>query len=191
MKLAQMSSTSMTLERPVSCHSRRPGYETRTTTPLLRLTASSYYAETERKSRGKPEGGGVCVYVNEKWCHPNNAVIKRHWCSPHLECLTVSLRPYYLPREFSHIVYNTIYVPNRNVARPAAQELCEIIDNIETSSPDALVLINGDFNYCSLKKTSVKYHQHVTCATRENVTLDMFYSNVKDAYTSNPVAEAW
>ena len=45
-------------------------------------------------------------------------------------------------------------------------------------------MVNGDFNYCSLKKTSVKYHQHVTCATRENVTLDMFYSNVKDAYTS-------
>ena len=112
-----------------------------------RLPSPRESARTARtEESGKAGGGGVCVYVNEKWCHPNNAVIKRHWCSPHLECLTLSLRPYYLPREFSHIVYNTIYVPNRNVARPAAQELCEIIDNIETSSPDALVLINGDFN---------------------------------------------
>ena len=88
-----------------------------------------------KEEYGKAGGLGVCAYVNEKWCHPNNAVIKRHWCSPHLECLTVSLRLYYLPREFSHIIYNTIYGPNRNVAKQARyQELCEIIDNIETSS---------------------------------------------------------
>ena len=114
----------------------------------------------------------------------SNAVIKRHWCSLHLECLTVSLRPYFLPREFSHIIYNTIYVPNRNLAEPAAQKLCEIIDNIETSSPDALVLINGDSNYCSLKsQRQISPTRHL-CYARENVTLDMFYSNVKDAYTS-------
>ena len=64
--------------------------------------------------------------------------------------------------------------------RQTTHELCEIIDNIETFSPDA----KRDFNYRSLKKSTFKYHQHVTCSTRENLTLDMFYSNVKDAYTS-------
>ena len=122
---------------------------------------------TQSTPSGIAEGGGVCVYVNEKLCHSNIAVIKRHWCSPRLECLTVSLRPYYLPHEFSHIIYNTIYVPNHNLAKPAAQELCEIIDNIETSSPDALVLINGDFNYCSLKKPASNITKTCLCYARE------------------------
>ena len=68
-------------------------------------------------------GGGVCIYVNEKWCHPNNALIKRHSCSPNIEILTASLRPYYLPREFSHVIVHTVYVPNRGVAKSAATEL--------------------------------------------------------------------
>ena len=45
-------------------------------------------------------------------------------------------------------------------------------------------MINGDFNYCSLKKSSVYYYQHVKCPTRNAATLDLFYSNVKDAYLS-------
>ena len=27
------------------------------------------------ESTGKERGGGVCAYVNEKWCHQNNATV--------------------------------------------------------------------------------------------------------------------
>lgn len=59
---------------------------------------------------GKERGGGVCVYVNKKWCHPDNATIKRYSCSTYIEVLTVSLRPYYLPREFSHVIVLYTYL---------------------------------------------------------------------------------
>ena len=80
---------------------------------------------------GKKCGGGVCVYINEQWCHPNNATIRRYSCSENIEILTVNLRPYYLPREFSHVIMSTVYVPNRNVAVPAARELSDVIHDLE------------------------------------------------------------
>ncbi|KAJ8040523.1 hypothetical protein HOLleu_14838 [Holothuria leucospilota] len=66
---------------------------------------------------GKKSGGGVCVYVNHRWCHPSNVFIKKFSCTPNLEMLTVSIRPYYLPREFSHILHCTIYIPNQHAAQ--------------------------------------------------------------------------
>ncbi|PIK46347.1 hypothetical protein BSL78_16796 [Apostichopus japonicus] len=84
---------------------------------------------------GKEKGGGVCLYVNENWCHPNHATIKHHSCSTNVEILTVSLRPYYLPREFSHVIVCTVYVPHRSAAKLAALELCDVIHELETASP--------------------------------------------------------
>ncbi|KAG1655027.1 hypothetical protein GQR58_024747 [Nymphon striatum] len=134
---------------------------------------------------GRKGGGGVCLYINESYCHPNNSVIKSHSCSPNIEILTVSIRPYYLPREFSHIVMMTIYIPHQRVATQAAVELCQAIQHIESSAPNAFICINGDFNHCNLKKSGFKYHQHVTCPTRGQNTLDLCYTNVKDAYVAS------
>ncbi|KAJ8018987.1 hypothetical protein HOLleu_42697 [Holothuria leucospilota] len=99
---------------------------------------------------GKGKGGGVCAYVNERWCHPKNAVIKSHKCSTNIEILTV--RPYYLPREFSHVIVCAVYVPNRSLAKAAALELADVIHDLESKSPDSFVIINGDFNHCNLKR---------------------------------------
>ena len=30
---------------------------------------------------GKLKGGGLCVFVNDQWCHPNNITIKHKSCS--------------------------------------------------------------------------------------------------------------
>ena len=107
---------------------------------------------------GKKSGGGVCVYVNEQWCHPNNAVLKRHAGSPNLEILTVSLRPYYLPREFSHVIHSTIYIPDRKVAKHGEDELFSAIQDVERQSPDALHIIDGDFNHGFLKRCNSRYY---------------------------------
>lgn len=134
------------------------------------------------ENTNKTKGGGLCVYVNEQWCHPNNVILKRHSCTPNLEILTVSLRPYYLPREFSHVIHSTIYIPDKSVVKPAEKELFSAIQDLERNSPNALFIIDGDFNHGSLKNCTSQYYQHVTCTTRGNATLDYCYSNVKDAY---------
>ena len=47
---------------------------------------------------GKELGtGGVCLFVNNRSC--NNVTVKDITCTPKLELLVVSCRPYYLPRE--------------------------------------------------------------------------------------------
>lgn len=45
----------------------------------------------------KKVGGGVCVYVNDKWCHPRHVMVKERVCDSNVELLAVSSRPYYLP----------------------------------------------------------------------------------------------
>ncbi len=38
---------------------------------------------------GKNKGGGVCFFINKKWCDPRNISILSRSCSPHLEHLSI------------------------------------------------------------------------------------------------------
>ena len=60
---------------------------------------------------GKQTGGGVCAYINDKWAHNNNIHIKKTLCTPDIELLAVSIRPYYLPRGISHVIIKVVYIP--------------------------------------------------------------------------------
>ncbi|KAK1802599.1 hypothetical protein P4O66_004169 [Electrophorus voltai] len=60
---------------------------------------------------GKSRGGGVCVTVNNSWCNNANVVTLARSCSPNLELLTLKLRPFYLPQEFTSVIINTMYIP--------------------------------------------------------------------------------
>jgi hypothetical protein len=71
---------------------------------------------------GKQCRGGLCVYINNKWCH-NPATLKVHSCSHILEPLAVSLRPYYLSHEFPHVIhYCTVYIPDKSVAKNGSED---------------------------------------------------------------------
>ena len=129
----------------------------------------------------------MCAYINKQWCHQNNITIKHKAVSPNLEIMTLGLRPYYLPREFSHVVLTVVYIRDRSVANQAREELTSHILDLETDAPDSLKIITGDFNHCSIKKTLPKFYQHITCETRENAILDLFHSNVRDSYTCTPL----
>ena len=58
---------------------------------------------------GKAVGGGVCIYINKRWC--NNWCVKEKFCDADVELLAVGLRPYYLPREFSQLFVIIVYMP--------------------------------------------------------------------------------
>ena len=55
----------------------------------------------------KLTGGGVCAYVNKRWC--TDIKVKHTVCSPDIELLTISLCPFYLPREFNQIFITDVY----------------------------------------------------------------------------------
>ncbi|KAK7455970.1 hypothetical protein BaRGS_00039395, partial [Batillaria attramentaria] len=72
-------------------------------------------------------------------------------------------------------------------AKDAANHIASHVPDLDTSAPDAVKIVTGDFNHCSLKKVLPGYHQQVTCTTRGDRTLDLLYCNIKDAYNSAPL----
>nr|XP_055073494.1 uncharacterized protein LOC129453317 [Misgurnus anguillicaudatus] len=57
----------------------------------------------------KSIGGGLCIFMDNKWATQMH--IQEQVCTPEYEILTVSFRPFYLPREFGQITIILTYVP--------------------------------------------------------------------------------
>ena len=105
--------------------------------------------------RGKERGGGVCLYVSEKFCDRANVTVKQRMCTPELELTSVSLRPRYLPREFGRIFVTVVYAAfyNSTSAARAGKAITAAVRDLQLISADALCFIVGDFNHCDLHKT--------------------------------------
>ncbi|XP_039892382.1 uncharacterized protein LOC120736396 [Simochromis diagramma] len=97
------------------------------------------------------------------------------------------MRPYYMPREFLHVITITAYVPPSANADAACDTLHSVVSRLQTQSPRALLIISGDFNHASLDSTLPTFTQYVTCPTRDNKTLDLLYANAEEAYSSSPL----
>lgn len=76
--------------------------ETRLTalTPDTNATLDSFHLMRVNRTTesGKRKGGGLAVFVNDRWCNFGHITIKEQLCCKHIELLAVSMRPYYLPR---------------------------------------------------------------------------------------------
>ncbi|KAK1784467.1 hypothetical protein P4O66_000872 [Electrophorus voltai] len=76
---------------------------------------------------GKSRGGAVCVMVNNSWYNNANVVTLARSCSPNLELLARKFRPFYLPREFTSVIVNTLYIPSQANKDTALYELHEAL----------------------------------------------------------------
>ncbi|GFS09858.1 hypothetical protein ElyMa_006632800, partial [Elysia marginata] len=139
----------------------------------------------DRKGEGcKTRGGGVCLYVNHRWANPNNSHIKLTACSPNLDILTVHVRPFYLPIEFSSNVFNVVFIPLNANDSDVTEQLVSIVQEQEDRWPDAAVYVLGDFNHVMLRDHLPHFSQHVTVPTRKEKTIDLCYSNTPDSHKS-------
>ncbi|KAI4886185.1 hypothetical protein NFI96_014738, partial [Prochilodus magdalenae] len=137
-------------------------------------------ADRDAERSGKSRGGGICFYINERWCRDTTVLLKS--CSPHLESLFITCRPFYSPREFSSFILAGIYIAPSACTSDALKQLAEQITKVEREFPDSLLIILGDFNSANLTKEIPKYRQHIACPTREGNTLDKCYTCIKNAY---------
>lgn len=129
----------------------------------------------------KSKGGGVCLYVNNQWCHINHISVNERICSPRVELLAIGCRPYYLPREFSNVTVIVLYIsPSANWP----QTLSIVTTDLFNWSSKSTVTISGDFNHCSLTTTLSTFKQYVKVPTGLDKTIDLLYCNVEDAYCS-------
>ena len=152
---------------------------------LLGFTAVR--ADRDTKASGKSKGGGLIMYVNNRWCNPGHISIKTVSCCRDVELLAVSLRPYYLPRDFSHVITVCVYIPPRADAATACEKIHSVTARLQTQHPEAFMIISGDFNHVTLDSTLAVFHQVVDCTTRNYRTIDLLYANVRDAYRATPL----
>jgi hypothetical protein len=101
-----------------------------------------------------------------------------------IELLAVSLRPYYLPTEFTCAVAIVVNIPPSADADTACDVINSVTAKTLTQHPNAFVAISGDFNHASLSTSLLTFHQFVMCPTRDNKTLNLLYANTQDAYRS-------
>lgn len=102
-------------------------------------------------------------------------VVRERICTPDIELLLVSLRPFHLPREFQQLFFTIVYIH----LRANAQLITDVTHRLDSICAEAPKFILGDFNHCSLKKTMRTYEQHVTCATtQKNSMLNLCYGSV-------------
>ncbi|GFS21549.1 ReO_6 protein [Elysia marginata] len=94
------------------------------------------------------------------------------------------MRPLYLPREFSNIVFNVVYIPPNANDSDVTEQLVSIVQEQEDRWPDAAVYVLGDFNHVTLRDHLPHFSQHVTVPTRKEKTIDLCYSNTPDFYKS-------
>ena len=128
----------------------------------------------------KEHGGGVCVYVSNKWC--SDITVKNTGCSKDIEFISLSLRPFYLPREFGRIFLTVVYIPPDAHYRTAADVISDIVQGQESVAPDAPKFVLGDFNQCVMSNHLPHYEQYVDCNTRKDKILDKCFGNIPKAY---------
>lgn len=124
---------------------------------------STVRADRVAKTNGKKRGGGMILLVNNKWCHPGHIMVKDKICSQDIELLEVGLRPFYVPREFSHIVAIIVYIPPQAVTAVACDDIHETVARIQTQHPSAFITIMGDFNNTALSSHLTGSVQYVDC----------------------------
>lgn len=105
-------------------------------------------------------------------------------CNPNIELVCLSLRPFYLPREFGNILLCTAYIPPGGNAAKAASIIADCVHSQLKQTPEAPCFILGDFNHCKLEATLPGFSQYVNCSTRGKNILDKCYGNIKNAYTA-------
>ncbi|KAI3374566.1 hypothetical protein L3Q82_021132 [Scortum barcoo] len=79
-----------------------------------------------------------------------------------------------------------VYVPPHADTNKAMDELYGVIDRTETSRPEAAFIVAGDFNSANLRKVLPRSHQHISCPTRGENTLDHVYTPYADTYKPLP-----
>jgi hypothetical protein len=68
----------------------------------------------------------------------------------------------------------------------ALEELHWTLCKLKTTYPEAAFIVAGDFNKANLRKTLLKFYQHIACSTLASKTLDHCYSPFRDGYKALP-----
>ena len=95
-------------------------------------------ADRDSDKAQKSAGGGLCMFVSDTWA--TQYCVRGRVCTRDFELLTVSFRPFYIPREFRPITVILVYVPGPDF-KTAAERITESFNEAVSRSVDSLFLI--------------------------------------------------
>ena len=83
-------------------------------TDNIELAGYSMHPQNRDATSGKTRGGVVCLFINNSWWVMSHIKEVSRYYSPEVECLMISCRPHYLPRDFSSVLFVAVYLPPQN-----------------------------------------------------------------------------
>lgn len=96
----------------------------------------------------------------------------------------MTLRPFYLPREFGCVLLFVVYAPPSGNAKRAAATVADCVHTMQQQHPEAPAIVVGDMNQCKLDLMMPGFKQYIKGGTRKNKLLDKCFVNVEGAYVS-------
>ncbi|KAI3375234.1 hypothetical protein L3Q82_021731, partial [Scortum barcoo] len=188
---ADPASAGVSVGSAASCCSLRTWLTALTPDTAAELDGGFTLLQADRsKESGKRKGGGLAVLVNDRWCNPGHITVKEQHCCKDIELLAISMRPYYLPREFTHALVVVVYVPPSANADAACDVLLSAVSRLQTQHPDALLLISGDFNHASPSFLPAQIHPPAVTRTvkkwseeAEEALKDCFNTTLWDVFS--------
>lgn len=91
-----------------------------------------------------------------------------------------------------YVLYKLLLHPRYGITAYSVRLLVMVDFLLDTRYPNFALFIQGDFqwdhNNCKLRNQLIHYRQLVSCCTRENKTLDHFYTRIKGAFCALSLA---
>ncbi len=132
-----------------------------------------------RKDRIYAQHGGVCLYIKESIPF---TVLREYERDISIEVLWCKLSPRRRPRGFSYLVVGVVYHPPTADDEQMINYLINTLSEIESSMPNAAIILAGDFNRLNTAQITIQFHlkQLVKFPTRgESVYSVSVYSVLK------------
>ena len=134
-----------------------------------------------REDRIYAQHGGVCFYIKDTVPF---TVLREYERDTSIEVLWCKLCPRRLPRDFSYIIVGVVYHPPTADDEQMINYLINTLSEIESSIPNAAIILTGDFNRLNIAQVATQFHlkQLVKFPTRAGRTLDLILTNLNKFY---------
>ena len=134
-----------------------------------------------RKDRINAQHGGVCLYIKDTVPF---TVLREYERDTSIEVLWCKSCPRRLPRGFSYIIVGVVYHPPTADDQQMMNYLINTLSEIESSMPNAAIILTGDFNRLNIAQLATQFHlkQLVKSPTLAERTLDLILTNLNKFY---------
>ena len=144
------------------------------------MLGNAWFSLYRRDRQDGRQHGGVDCYIKD-------TIPVKEWPELNEECIEVlwlTIRPYSLPRQFSHITIGTVCHPPQANDVIMSRYLIESLDTILRSHPHSGVMLCGDFNHLNDRylTNARNLTQCVKTPTRGPAVLDLIYTNMQCFY---------